>query len=312
MQIYLNVIGRDPVAQGITQVPAADVTATVSTIKAAFLALADPNDWTGDGAPEGWKAIDRAYTKAEARYIPNGPGSTSDMAHTTRTGDLVVFSYPPYQFDAATPGTLIARSAFFGQHGYVPDVQNLAANIDMRATFIADGRDVRRGPVAASSIDLAPTLAYFLRISAPQHSQGKVLIDMVKDSGKVTPLTIIGLTDFHGQLEQTTRSVDGINTGVGDAAQLATMFDEEAAYLPGPGAVVGLGGQRRGVTGELQPARRHADHRCRERLEDEGDIVRQPRVRLRRRTFTAPASRATFPFLATNIVDEVTGVAPPG
>ena len=97
----------------------------VARIKAAFLALKDPNDWTGDGQPEGWKVIDRVYTKAEARYIPNGAGSTADMAHPTRTGDVVAFSYPPYQFDAATPGTLIARSAFFGQHGYVPDVQDL-------------------------------------------------------------------------------------------------------------------------------------------------------------------------------------------
>ena len=38
----------------------------------AFMALKDPNDWTGDGKPEGWKVIDRTYTKAEARYIPNG------------------------------------------------------------------------------------------------------------------------------------------------------------------------------------------------------------------------------------------------
>ena len=48
--------------------------ATVAAIKAAFLALEDPNDWTGDGDPEGWEVIDRAYTKAEARYIPNGAG----------------------------------------------------------------------------------------------------------------------------------------------------------------------------------------------------------------------------------------------
>ncbi len=67
------------------------------------------------------------------------------MAHPTRTGDLVVFSYPPYQFDAATPGTLIARSAFFGQHGYVPDVQDLAANINMRATFLAGGPGIAKG-----------------------------------------------------------------------------------------------------------------------------------------------------------------------
>ena len=121
LQIYLNVVGRDPTG-GFTQIPSANVAATVTKIRDAFKAIKDPNDWTHDGQAEAWKVIDRTFTKAEARYIPNGPGSTTDMAHPTRTGDLVVFSYPPYQFDAATPGTLIAPSAFFGQHGYVPDV----------------------------------------------------------------------------------------------------------------------------------------------------------------------------------------------
>ena len=89
--------------------------------------------------------IDRTFTKAEARYIPNGAGRTADMAHPTRTGDLVVFSYPPYQFDASTPGTLIAPSAFFGQHGYVPDVQDLRSNTNMRATFLAGGKRIDGG-----------------------------------------------------------------------------------------------------------------------------------------------------------------------
>ena len=90
--------------------------------------------------------IDRAFTRAEARYIPNGAGSTADMAHPTRTGDVVIFAYPPYQFDAETPGTLVAASHFFGQHGYVPDVQDLGNNINMRATFLAGGNGDRQGP----------------------------------------------------------------------------------------------------------------------------------------------------------------------
>ena len=73
VQIYLNLAGRDPAGGGFQQVAANHEAATVAQIKAAFLALSDPNDWTGDGQPEGWKMIDRAYTKAEARYIPNGP-----------------------------------------------------------------------------------------------------------------------------------------------------------------------------------------------------------------------------------------------
>ncbi|RPJ48844.1 MAG: hypothetical protein EHM21_07525, partial [Chloroflexi bacterium] len=181
VQIYLNLAGRDPAGGGFTQVAAADEAATVAQIKAAYQGLSDPSDWTGDGQPEGWKMIDRTFTKAEARYIPNGPDSTADMAHPTRTGDLVVFSYPPYQFDAATPGTLTARSAFFGQHGYVPDVQNLAANINMRATFIAGGTGITHGVFkGVRTIDLAPTMAYLLKVPEPQHSQGRVIREIVR------------------------------------------------------------------------------------------------------------------------------------
>ena len=128
VQIYLNLAGRDPAGGGFTAGARPPTRRRRSRrSRPPSSPSTDPNDWTGDGQPEGWKVIDRAYTKAEARYIPNGPGSTADMAHPTRTGDLVVFSYPPYQFDAATPGTLVAPSHFFGQHGYVPDVQDLAA-----------------------------------------------------------------------------------------------------------------------------------------------------------------------------------------
>ena len=51
VQIYLNVAGRDPAGGGFTQVAAGDVAATVAAIKAKYLGLADPNDWTHDGSP---------------------------------------------------------------------------------------------------------------------------------------------------------------------------------------------------------------------------------------------------------------------
>jgi 2',3'-cyclic-nucleotide 2'-phosphodiesterase (5'-nucleotidase family)/predicted AlkP superfamily phosphohydrolase/phosphomutase len=241
-QIYLNLAGRDPVNASYQQVAAADEAATVARIKAAFLALRDDTDWTGDRRPENWKVIDRVYTKAEARYIPNGANSTADMAHPTRTGDVVAFSYPPYQFDAATPGTLIARSAFFGQHGYVPDIQDLRSNTNMRATFLAGGTQLRnRTARDVRSIDLAPTAAYLLGVPSPQQSQGVVRRDIVDEPTKVTPVNIIGLNDFHGQLDQTTTPLDGINVTVGGAAKLATLFDEEAAALPGTTLLLAAG-----------------------------------------------------------------------
>ena len=231
-------------AAAFTQVAAAQEASTVAAIEAAFLAIEDTNDWTGDGVPEDYDidVIDRAFTKAEARYIPNGPGSTADMANPTRTGDLVVFAAPPYQFDAATPGTLIARSAFFGQHGYVPDIYDEFSNTNMRATFLAGGTAIRRGFLqGVRSIDLAPTAAFLLGIPVPQHSEGQVILPMLKGGNRYKVVNIIGLTDFHGQLDPSTILQDNLNVGVGGAAALATLFDAETEARPGKSLLVAAG-----------------------------------------------------------------------
>jgi 2',3'-cyclic-nucleotide 2'-phosphodiesterase (5'-nucleotidase family) len=307
VQIYLNLAGRDPAGSGFTQIPANQAAATVEQIRNAFLALTDPNDWTHDGQPEGWTMIDRAFSKAEARYIPNGPDSTADMAHPTRTGDLVVFAYPPYQFDAETPGTLVALSAFFGQHGYVPDVQNLDANVNMRATFIAGGKSVRSGQVEGlRTIDLAPTIAYLLGVPEPQQSQGVVRLDLLKGGNKATLVPIIGLTDFHGQLDPTNFSMDGLNVSVGGASQLATLFDEEKAQFNSPAFLFASGdnvGASPANSGLLQDrpaidvenawglhATSYGNH------EFDYGIAR----------LQEHQARANFPFLGANIVDAVT------
>ena len=286
----------------------------VARIKAAFLALEDPNDWTGDGDPEGWDVIDRAFTKAEARYIPNGRNSTADMAHPTRTGDLVVFSSPPYQFDAATPGTLIARSAFFGQHGYVPDVKNLRGNTNMRATFLAGGDAIKRGVVRkVRSIDLAPTAAFLLDVPSPGHSQGVVRRDLIDFGRKYTPVPIVALNDFHGQLDPstTTVTIDGRTIGTAGASQLATLFDEEARALPKRELLLS-GGDNVGGT---PPASALLDDRPAIDVENAWDLDATaygnhefdygvPRI-------LQHLARADFPFLSTNIVEESTGREPP-
>ena len=311
VQIYLNLAGRDPLGGGLQQVAAADAASTVAAIKAKYQGLADTKDWTHDGQPEGWKMIDRVFSKAESRYIPNGPGSTSDMAHPTRTGDLVVFSFPPYQFDAETPGTLVAPSHFFGQHGYVPDVQDLAASVNMRATFLAGGKGIAHRTVKASTIDLAPTLSFMLGIPEPQHSQGTVLLDVLDGGSKYTPVPIVGLNDFHGQLDPTLRLFDGINAPVGGAAYLGTMFDEELEALPGQGLIL-AGGDNVGASPPNSAL-----------LEDKPAIDVENAWGLDATSYgnhefdygvarlLEHQERANFPFLATNIVDSATGKAPP-
>ncbi len=222
----------------------------------------------------------------------------------------MVFSAPPYQFDAATPGTLIAPSHFFGQHGYVPDVQNLAGNTNMRATFIIAGERIRHATVTARTIDIAPTLAFLMDVPAPQQSQGRVLLDVLKDRHAYTPVSLIGINDYHGQLDPTTMVFDGINTLVGGASQLATMFDEEAAGLPGPTYLL-AGGDNVGASpansGLLQDAptidvenawgldaTSYGNH------EFDYGVTR----------LQAQQAQAHFPFLAVNIVETATGRRP--
>ena len=311
VQIYLNLAGRDPADPAFQQVAAADESSTVAAIRAAFLGLSDPNDWTGDGSPEGWDVIDRAFTKAEARYIPNGPDSTADMAHPTRTGDLVVFSAPPYQFDAATPGTLIARSAFFGQHGYVPDVQDLKSNTNMRATFLAGGKAIRRGVVDdVRSIDLAPTAAFLLDVPEPQHSQGVVRRDLLKKGKRYKALSIVGLNDFHGQLEPTTTPMDGRNVSAGGAAQLATMFDEEDSSLPGRTLLLAAGDN----VGASPPNSALLDDRPAIDVENawglDATSFGNHEFDFGIERILAHQERADFPFLSANIVEEATGREP--
>jgi 2',3'-cyclic-nucleotide 2'-phosphodiesterase (5'-nucleotidase family)/predicted AlkP superfamily pyrophosphatase or phosphodiesterase len=312
LQVYLNLAGRDPDEGGFEQVPAGDEAAVIDRIRTAFETLTDPNDWTHDGVPEDWTVIDRTFTKAEARAIPNGPGTTSDMAHPTRTGDLVVFAAPPYQFDAATPGMLVAPSHFFGQHGYVPDVQDLANNINMRATFLAGGRGIRGGSYEGiRSIDLAPTVAYVMDIPEPQHSQGRALTELTQRGRRADRITIVGLNDFHGQLDPTTQVYDGINVPVGGASFLATMFDEEFLSLGAPGLTlaggdnVGASPPNSGLLADMPAidvenawgldATSYGNH------EFDFGVER----------LLQHQERADFPFLATNIVEEATGVAPP-
>ena len=332
LQIYLNVIGRDPDPRPSNarnavprrrrtpnpnfmadpRVPADQVDARSSTrSRTRSSRSTDPNDWNHDGNPDNLKMIDRVFTKAEARYIPIGGGQTADMAHPTRTGDLIVFAYPPYQYDAETPGTLVAPSHFFGQHGYVPDVQNLAANINMRATFLAGGTGVAKGQVDARSIDLAPTLAFILGIPEPQHSQGKVLLDVVKGGNGYKPISIVGLNDFHGQLDPATLVGDnGISSTVGGASFLATMFDEEFASLGQSGLLLAAGdnvGASPPNSGLLEdmPAI------------DVENLWGLDATSLGNHEFDYGVERllehidrADFPFLATNVVEESTGELP--
>jgi 2',3'-cyclic-nucleotide 2'-phosphodiesterase (5'-nucleotidase family)/predicted AlkP superfamily phosphohydrolase/phosphomutase len=240
-QIYVNLAGRDP---GGT-VPAADYETVRSRIIAAFQNLTDP-------AKPGKQVILRVMKKEELRNVDG-----SDSLHPSRSGDVVVVARPPYQFDAATPGQRIAFSQFFGQHGYLPNLVDIRHNVNMHATFVAAGPGVRhRDPLAGvRAIDVAPTMAYLIGVPGPQNARGRILFPILPNAGQLMELTVLDISDYHGQLVPLSEAADNLTAtgssnptfGIGGAAFLKPWFD---GYRAGArnGSITVAGGDSVGAT----------------------------------------------------------------
>src|SRR5262249_9739734 len=169
----------------------------------------------------------------------------SDSLHPTRSGDVVVVLRPPYQSDAGTPGQRIAFSQFFGQHGYLPNLVDLAHNVNMHATFVAAGPGIRKqNPVSGvRAIDLAPTIAFLMNIPGPQNARGKILTNLVPTPGKYKELTILDISDYHGQLIPLSEAADTVGPAfsIGGAAFLKPWFDLYRAEAPNGSITVAAG-----------------------------------------------------------------------
>ena len=207
-QIHINLAGRDP--GGV--VPAADYETVRNQIIAAFQNLTDP-------ANPGKQVVLRIIKKEELRNVDG-----TDALHPSRSGDVTVVLRPPYQYDAATPGQRIAFSQFFGQHGYLPNLVDLAHNVNMHATFVAAGPGIRKqDPVAGiRAIDVAPTLAFLMGIPGPQNAAGRILTNLLPSRASTSRSTIIDICDYHGQLVPLTETADNV-TGAGSANPLFTI-----------------------------------------------------------------------------------------
>ncbi|HET7677679.1 MAG TPA: alkaline phosphatase family protein [Candidatus Limnocylindrales bacterium] len=244
-QIYLNVAGRDPAGTSninLPQIPASQYEATRTAIKNAFLAL-------NSG---GIQPIDRVLLKEELRDVDG-----SDSLHPNRSGDVIVVARPPYQFDGAAAGQTFAFSQFFGQHGYLPDLVDLAHNVNMHGTFVAAGPGVVQSstPIpGVRAIDLAPTIAFLLRIPGPENATGRILYEAVGKGSLLKQATILHISDFHGQLtplseapDSLPATVSGVATGasvpsfaIGGAAFLKPWFDRFRSAAEAPHGSVTL------------------------------------------------------------------------
>ena len=306
VQVYLNLAGRDPAGGGLQQVAAADEAATVAAIKAAFLALTDPNDWTHDGNPEGWKVIDRAFTKAEAALHPQRSG-LAPPTWRTRPAPATWWSSPTRRTSSTRrrPARWSRPRTSSGSTATSPTCRTWrpTSTCGRRSSPVA--RASAKGKVDARSIDLAPTLAFMLGIPEPQHSQGKVLLDVSEGGRAYTPISIVGLNDFHGQLDPTTRAYDDGDQRPGRRRGVPRHDVRRGARrAAGAGPDPGRRRQRRRLAAELGAAGGHAGDRRGERLGPGRHVVRQPRVRLRRRAAAGssrrgPTSRSWRPTSST-------------
>jgi 2',3'-cyclic-nucleotide 2'-phosphodiesterase (5'-nucleotidase family)/predicted AlkP superfamily phosphohydrolase/phosphomutase len=212
-QIYINLAGRDP---GGT-VPAADYETVRNQIIDAFENLTDPEN-------PGKQVVLKVFKKEELRDVDG-----TDALHPNRSGDVVVVFRPPYQTDAQVPGQVFGFSEFFGQHGYLPDLVDLEASVNMHGTFIASGPGIReRNPLRdVRAIDVAPTIAFLMGITGPQNASGRILYDLLPRSNRLKELTILNISDYHAQLPPLSEAADsfGPTFGIGGAAFLKPWFD---------------------------------------------------------------------------------------
>jgi 2',3'-cyclic-nucleotide 2'-phosphodiesterase (5'-nucleotidase family) len=177
-----------------------------------------------DSANPGAQVVDRVLLKEELRNVDG-----SDSLHPNRSGDVVVVFRPPYQSDAGTPGQAIALSQFFGQHGYLPNLVDLDHNVNLHATFVAAGPGIRHQDAVADvrAVDLAPTLAFLMGVPGPQNARGKILYNLTPTPGRYKEITILDISDYHGQLIPLSEAADtlGPTFGIGGAAFLKPWFD---------------------------------------------------------------------------------------
>jgi len=293
-QVYVN-----------TTLPPGTTYAQVRTqIVKAFTDLIDP-------AHPGAQVVQKVMLKEELRNVDG-----SDSLHPNRSGDVVVVLRPPYQFDAATPGQRIAFSQFFGQHGYMPELVDIAHNVNMHATFVAAGPGIRKqDPVAGvRAIDLAPTIAFLMNIPGPQNARGRIMYNLAPKPGQYKEATILQISDYHGQLVPLSEAADtlGPTFAIGGSAFLKPWFDTYRAEAPG-GSLTVSGGDSEGATPpistffgdkptvEIMNMMGFTSDGLGNHNFDKGQTYL--------RTELIPL--ASYPFLTSNIVNPSTGKTPP-
>lgn len=226
--------------------PAGSVTATtvISAVIQAFATLTDSVNPTAT-------VTSTILLKSQLRNVDG-----SDSLHPNRSGDVVVVLRPPYQYDAATLTETIAFSHFFGQHGYLPDLVDLAdnANVNMHGSFFASGTGILSATTVSGvrAVDVAPTIAFLMGIPGPQNARGNILYDIFTDGNNWEEISLLNISDYHGQLTPLTENPDTLSStpsqAIGGAAHLKTWLDTYEAEMGSDLTIRLAGGDSVGAT----------------------------------------------------------------
>ncbi|MDQ2655367.1 MAG: 5'-nucleotidase C-terminal domain-containing protein [Chloroflexota bacterium] len=222
-QIYINLDGRE--AAGSV---AEDAASTLQDeIVAAFTAVQDP------GVP-GAGVVANVSRQGETRNVDG-----LDLLHPSRTGDVVVVLNAPYRFGSNANGEVVAEA----------DLE-AAAPVALNGTLFMAGPSLAAGvDVSAPATDLAQTSAMLLGVPGPYNASGNLLLNALKDGASLRDITILDISDFHGQLPPLSASADSMDAEgavgssylVGGVAALDQWFDVYRAHARGPVLLVAAG-----------------------------------------------------------------------
>ncbi|MGH2616242.1 MAG: alkaline phosphatase family protein, partial [Thermomicrobiales bacterium] len=227
--IYLNLDGRE--AAGSVAEDAYEPTR--EAIVAAFQSLVDP---ANEDAP----VVAGVLRKEELRAVAG-----ADALHPSRAGDVVVTLASPYRFDDAIEGVTIAKAPPVVAGGYLPTVAGESGGL-----FLAAGPRIAAGAqVAARAIDVAPTAALLLAVPGPYNASGSLLFDLLANGPALREITLLDISDFHGQLPPLSAAADNIDAegavngsyAVGGVAFLAAWFGQYRAAAQGETLLVTAG-----------------------------------------------------------------------
>jgi 2',3'-cyclic-nucleotide 2'-phosphodiesterase (5'-nucleotidase family) len=269
----------------------------------AFLALN-----TGSQHP-----VSQVLDKEQLRNVDG-----SDSLHPNRSGDLAVILRPPYQSDAPTSNTVIALSHFFGQHGFEPNLVNLANNVNMHAVFVMAGPGIKKNTTPITglrAIDVAPTVAYLMGIPGPQNARGSILLKLTS-TPSFKQVTILDISDYHGQLVPLSEASDTFAAptfSIGGSAFLKPWFDWYRSTAEAPnGAITIAAGDSIGATPPISAS--FGDRPTIELMNLMGinaDGVGNHNFDVSQSYFRGTiVPLANYPFLSANVVD-ANGKTPP-